>query len=87
MDKPAETAVRVHEVADRVAGVQHRGVVLPAQLGADRRKRGLGQVAAQVHRNLTGLHDLALACLRQEEFVGDAEIVADRLLDAGDGDR
>ena len=86
VDITAETAVGVHQISDCVAGMQHRGVIFTAQLGADGGKGGFGEIAAQVHRNLTGLHDFALAGLREEHLVGDAEIGADGFLDLGDRD-
>ena len=61
------------------------GVVLASELGTDGREGLACHTAAEVHGNLAGLDDLPLAGVGEHEFVGDAEVVADRVADLGDG--
>ena len=60
-------------------------MVLAADFGADDRQRAVvDQVAAEVHRNLAGLDDLALAGRGDEGLAGEVEVVADGGLDLVD---
>ena len=57
-----EKLVRLHEVRNGGACVQHRCVVLSSRLGTDGRQGAVGdKVSAEVHRNLPCLNNLALA--------------------------
>ena len=85
-DVLSEGTVSIDEVADGVAGVENRSVVLAADLGTDRSKRDFGKITAQIHGYLTGLDDLSLTGFRKDGIVGKIEIIADDILYAGDSD-
>ena len=53
--------VRFAQVVDRPASVEHGGVVLSTAVETDVGQRALGHLLGEVHRDLTGLNDFALA--------------------------
>jgi len=57
----AEEAVGIHEILDRLAGVDHGGVVSPAEVLTDGLEGILGKGFGQVHSNLPRLYDLSFA--------------------------
>ena len=72
------------EVVHRATGVQHRRVVLSAAVQSNVGERGLGHLLGEVHGNLAGLNDFALAGLALEELDGQVEVIAHHFLDVVD---
>ena len=66
------------------AGVQDGGVVAPAELPADRRQRGAGELAREVHRELARPGDARRAPAREELLGRDPEVAAGGGLDLAD---
>ena len=56
-----EEAVRIHQVFDRLAGVNDRGMVATAEMFADRFQGIFGESFGQVHSDLPRLNDFAFA--------------------------
>lgn len=78
-----EITVGIDEIVHRIAGVENSGVVFTPESLTDGGKGCLGHAAAQIHRYLTGLDYLTLACLRHKHILGDAEVLTDRILNLG----
>src|SRR5690606_23173954 len=82
-DLVEQVPVLAHLAVDLPDGVEHRGVVAAAELGADLRQGQVRQLAAQVHRDLAGRGDGGDAAGAGEVVHGDAEVarghVHDRL--------
>ena len=79
LDLVAEHLVRLHQVRNRLAGVQHRRMVLAADRRADSRQRSLRVLLAQVHRYLARLRDLARTTRRIELLRTESQVFAHHL--------
>ncbi len=78
--------VRLAQIVDRPAGVEHSGVVLSTAVETDVGQRALGHLLGEVHRNLTGLNDFALPGLGLQELNRQVEVIAHHLLDVVNAD-
>jgi hypothetical protein len=58
-DVVVELGVFRAELLDPAHGVDHRGVIAPAEAAADLGKRARGELLGQVHRDLARTRDLA----------------------------
>ena len=77
----ADLVVFLNELADLVAGVHDGRVVAPAEEVADARGRKLGLLPNEIHGDLPGLRDFAVAPLGEQVRLADAEIPRDGLDD------
>ena len=75
-----EEAVGVHEILDRLAGVDHCGMIPAAEVLADRLEGLFGEGFGQVHSDLSRLNDLAFAGFLQQFIIGNIEILTDHTL-------
>src|SRR5690349_9480968 len=87
LDDVERLAVLADQARDAVHAVHDRGVVAPAELGADLGKRLVGQLAAQVHRDVARQDDDLRALVAAQVDQAHAVGVADGLLDLLDRDR
>ena len=78
--------VRLLGVADLGAGVHDGGVVASAQVSADFFEAVLGEVAGQIHADLTRLGDALAPPLTLEIRQTDVEVMGDGVDDVGDAD-
>ena len=81
-----EVLVGFAQVVDRPARMQDGGVVLAATVQSDVGQRRLGHLLGEVHRNLAGLDNFALAGLALEQLNGQIEVIAHHLLDVVNAD-
>src|SRR5271156_1545978 len=79
LDREPKSRITGDAPHDQVVGVNHRRMVAPEML-ADGRKRAVGQLAAQVHRNLAAERDVLGALLRLQIRQPYMEKIRDRLL-------
>src|SRR5215213_9184376 len=77
-DLPAQLVVAGRLASDLVAGVQHRGMVAPTQLGADAQERDVGLLAHQEHRDLARHDDRLVALLAAEGLEWNAVVLGHR---------
>ena len=59
IDVVIESSPLSHQLTDLPIGMHHSGVVAAAKGLADLRKGEVGELAAEIHRNLTSLHQSA----------------------------
>ena len=78
--------VRLAQIVDCPAGVEHGGVVLASTVQTNVRKGRFCHLLGEVHRDLTGLHNLTLPGFALELFNGKVKVIADHLLDVIDAD-
>ena len=81
-----EVLVGFAQVVDRPARMQHGGVVLASTVQSDVGQRRFGHLLCEVHRNLAGLDNFALAGLALKQLDGQVEVVAHHFLDVVNAD-
>src|SRR2546429_4330115 len=79
-------AVLANQARDLGGRVDDRRVVAAAELLADLRKRRVGELAREVHRDLAGIDDVLRAPVAGELVEREAEALRDELLDPLDRD-
>src|ERR1044072_298080 len=77
LDEVVDRAVLLDQPRDLGGGVDDRGVVAPAELLPDHRKRGVGELAAEVHRDLARIDDRLGRAVAGELLERDAEALDD----------
>src|SRR6266853_3191010 len=85
IDRAVQVLVAPAESVDLVNRMEDRGVVLAAELPADFRKRRLGKLLDQVHRNLARKRDCFRIGAYFEVLLAQAELLADLFLNQVDG--
>src|SRR6056297_525294 len=76
LNHAAKLFVGFHLVLDGVVRVDHRRMVAPSEVQADGFEGMLRQLLAEVHRDLSGPHHLALARFGAHQVFGDVEVLA-----------
>src|SRR5439155_21625912 len=74
-DLPPQLVVACRLPGDLVAGVEHRGVVAPAELRADAQERDVGLLAHEEHRDLARDDDRLVALLALERVEAHAVVL------------
>ena len=79
-----EYPIGIHQVFDRLAGMDHSSMVTATKMLPDGFEGILGKCLGQVHGNLAGLNDFPFPCLLEEFIVRHIEILANHVLDGFD---
>src|SRR5260370_38058732 len=85
-NRAVEFFVGPPQLFDLVDRMQHRGVVLAAELAADLRKRSGGELLDDIHRHLARKSDRARVTADLEVLLPQIKVLADSFLDQVDGD-
>src|SRR5690242_17162780 len=86
LDEVVHTPVLAAQARDLRRRVDDRGVVAPAELLADLRQRGIGELAREIHRHLAWIDDVLRPAIARQLVHLDAEALADEVLNPLDRD-